>query len=241
MEAIMKSLIIKSITLLLLIYSSSAAAVSDDIRDTDFSNFDYPGFKCLYIDKLYIKDIKEECFSAVKECFEMGHDKDEIRELTAFQLKDGSYDLFPEEQMLPTRLDLQDVLYGDFDNNNVLDALVVIGYSTVITDDNSDYIAYMFTMNNGEVTLMNKFSNVPDVSLMKELKSKLKGFNSSRFDLKVMDNRVYVSDGFGGRGRCCPEYLVTFIGEFVDSGLKWSYTVEPYQVSGEKLVRKVVY
>ena len=207
--------------LILLIYTSNALAVSDDIKKVDFKNFNFPGFKCLFLDKHWINS---GCTQSKLEG---------AKELKAFKFKDGIYDVFPEKKKLLSQLKLEKVHYGDFNNDNVLDALVEISYFTVTASGNHDYIAYIFTIKDSEVKFMDQFANIPDFSLMKEIESQLKGINHVRFYLKVKNNKIYVSDGFGNKGRCCPEYLITFIGEFKESKFKWRFIAEPYYVPWE--------
>ena len=185
----------------------------NDIRKIDFNNFTYPEIQCIYYDKASLDQICETQDSGLKP-------------LRTFTLVDGIYDTFPDEKELWTQFELSDVIYADFNSDNISDALVVINYITVTASGQSEYLAYVFTMEDNEVKIMSKFAQIPDIRLMNEIELKYEGHNHDRFSLNVKDNRIYVSDGFGNRGRCCPEYSLIFKGEFKESELIWQYSLD---------------
>ena len=190
--------------------------VNNKIMEIDFNNYTYPPFKDVFWDEIWL-------YQRGSYMYEDTVNPESIPE---FILKDGKFE-HPEKnlnaptELKPSELILRDVYYSDFNKDNILDALVEIEYSTISASYKYQYIAYIFTINDSnKVVLLDKFSGIPtDKSVFK------KGSTNIRFNIKVMDNKIFVSDDFGGP-RCCPEYKVTFVGEFFNNVLYWNYIIE---------------
>lgn len=194
--------------------TQSNKIINDAINKIDFRNFDYPPFDSLFFNKSWLYK---------------GNDNNEYYEdtkpLKGFHLKNGVYDTYPEESQLWTQFNLRNIYYSDFNEDDILDALIEIEYFTQTAGGKYQYFAYIFTMKNEMVELLDKFSGIPDESVFDYIFKR--GFNHIRFNIKVHENIIFVSDEFGAKGRCCPEYKITFTGQFKENKLNWDYIIEP--------------
>ncbi len=198
------------------IHTQEVETVNNKIMEIDFSNYTYPSFKNVFWDEIWLYQRGSYMYE----------DTENPESIPEFILKNGKFK-HPENNLndptipKPSELILRDVHYSDFNKDNILDALVEIEYSTSSASYKYQYIAYIFTINDSNnVVLLDKFSGIPtDKSVFK------KGSTNIRFNIKVMDNKIFVSDDFGGP-RCCPGYKVTFVGEFLGNVLHWNYIIE---------------
>lgn len=198
------------------IYAQQVKTVNNNIMEIDFNNYNYPPFQDVFWDEIWL-------YQKGSYMYENTVNPEGIPEFT---LKNGKFKYTEKDINSPTipkasELILRNVYYSDFNKDNILDALVEIEYSTISASYKYQYIAYIFTINDSnKVVLLDKFSGIPtDKSVFKN------GSTNIRFNVQVRDNKVFVSDDFGGP-RCCPEYKVTFVGEFLGNGLHWNYIIE---------------
>jgi len=199
-----------------IINAQQLKTVNNKIMEIDFNNYTYPPFQDVFWDEIWL-------FQKGSYMYENTENPESIPEFT---LRNGKFK-YPEKDInVPTipkasELILRDVHYSDFNKDNILDALVEIEYSTSSASYKYQYIAYIFTINDSnKVVLLDKFSGIPtDKSVFK------RGSTNIRFNIQVRDSKIFVADDFGVP-RCCPEYKVTFVGEYLGSGLNWNYIIE---------------
>ena len=198
------------------IHAQEVKTVNIKIMEIDFNNYTYPPFQDVFWDEIWL-------FQKGSYMYESIVNPESIPEFT---LKNGKFK-HPENELndptipKPSELILRNVYYSDFNKDNILDALVEIEYSTISASYKYQYIAYIFTINDSnKVALLDKFSGIPtDKSVFK------KGSTNIRFNIQVKDNKIFISDDFGGP-RYRPEYKVTFVGEFLEDELHWNYIIE---------------
>ena len=189
---------------------------NNKIMEIDFNNHTYPSFQDVFWDNIWLYQ---------KNSYMYKNTVNPVN-IPEFTLKNGKLK-YPDKELhdsaIPkvSELILRNVYYSDFNKDNILDALVEIEYSTISASYKYQYIAYIFTVNDSnKVVLLDKFSGIPtDKSVFK------KGSTNIRFNIQVRDNKIFISDDFGGP-RCSPEYKVTFIGEYLDNVLNWNYLIE---------------
>lgn len=198
------------------IYAQQVKTENSKIMEIDFNNYTYTPFQEVFWDEIWL-------FQKGSYMYESTENPESIPEFT---LKNGKFKHPENDKNDPTilktsELILRDVYYSDFNKDNILDAFVEIEYSTSSASYKYQYLAYLFTINDSnKVVLLDKFSGIPtDKSVFK------KGSTNIRFNIQVRDSKIFVSDDFGGP-RCCPEYKVTFVGEFLGNELHWNYIIE---------------
>jgi hypothetical protein len=209
--------VIVSINFILFI-NLTFAQVPIDIKDNikiiniDFYNFTFPGFNNIFWSAYWLSNQKEN---------------DDYELIPDFTLVDGElwreWHGRDENDKYYSVLKIENIFYGDFNNDGILDVLIQMEYEARTASGKSEYLAYIYSIKESKLHLLNKFGEVPGVFSENNL---IEGWD--RWQTTVKNNKIYVSDDLNnGTDRCCPIYRAIFEGEYISyNEIKWSLSLK---------------